>query len=229
MPGRVGRLHQQGDAHRPGHGVQGVGPCRNHGAAGRVRTRCRQDLRNGPDGRPRAARRGSRRAPGRGAPDDGPSGSGKTTLLSIMGAILAASAGSVRVDGEEIVGLPERALPRIRLAHIGFVFQGFNLFPALTAVENVGLALDVRGIGGREAARRARWRRSTSVALAHKAASYPADLSGGQKQRVAIARALVGSRRSCSPTSRRQPWTPSRAARCWTCCARSPTRADAPW
>ena len=72
----------------------------------------------------------------------GPSGSGKTTLLSIMGAILTATSGSVQVNGEEIVGRPERELPHIRLAHIGFVFQGFNLFPALSAVENVGLALD---------------------------------------------------------------------------------------
>src|ERR1700754_4190202 len=76
----------------------------------------------------------------------GPSGSGKTTLLSIMGAILNPSAGGVRIAGEEIVGRRERDLPRIRLQHIGFVFQGFNLFPALSVVENVALALDIRGI-----------------------------------------------------------------------------------
>ena len=121
----------------------------------------------------------------------GPSGSGKTTLLSIMGAILGASGGSVRVNGEEVVGRAERDLPRIRLAHIGFVFQGFNLFPALTAIDNVALALDVRGVRGRPAQERAR-AALASVDLAHKAAAYPADLSGGQKQRVAIARALVG-------------------------------------
>lgn len=121
----------------------------------------------------------------------GPSGSGKTTLLSIMGAILAATAGSVVVDGEEIVGRPERDLPRIRLSHMGFVFQGFNLFPALTAVENVELALDVRGERGRLARSKA-LNALDAVQLADKAGSLPADLSGGQKQRVAIARALVG-------------------------------------
>jgi putative ABC transport system ATP-binding protein len=121
----------------------------------------------------------------------GPSGSGKTTLLSIMGAILGATGGSVRVNGEEIVGRPERDLPRIRLEHIGFVFQGFNLFPALTAADNVALALDVRGVRGREARTRA-IAALASVGLEEKAGSYPADLSGGQKQRVAIARALVG-------------------------------------
>jgi putative ABC transport system ATP-binding protein len=121
----------------------------------------------------------------------GPSGSGKTTLLSIMGAILGASSGSVRLNGEEVVGRPESELPRIRLAHVGFVFQSFNLFPALTALENVELALDVRGVAAPEARRRA-MTALESVGMGHKAASYPADLSGGQKQRVAIARALVG-------------------------------------
>jgi putative ABC transport system ATP-binding protein len=121
----------------------------------------------------------------------GPSGSGKTTLLSIMGAILRASSGSVRINGHEIVNRPERDLPSIRLQHIGFVFQGFNLFPALTAVENVALALDVRGVKGRVALDRAS-AALAAVGLEAKAASYPSDLSGGQKQRVAIARALVG-------------------------------------
>jgi putative ABC transport system ATP-binding protein len=121
----------------------------------------------------------------------GPSGSGKTTLLSIMGAILSATTGSVAINGEEIVGLPERELAQVRLAHIGFVFQGFNLFPALTALENVELALDVRGVRGY----RARWRARAAleaVGLGNKLNAHPADLSGGQKQRVAIARAVVG-------------------------------------
>ena len=121
----------------------------------------------------------------------GPSGSGKTTLLSIMGAILGASSGSVRINGEEIVNRPQRDLPRIRLEHIGFVFQGFNLFPALTALENVALALDIRG-ERRSTAGRLAIAALASVGLAHKAGAYPSDLSGGQKQRVAIARALVG-------------------------------------
>lgn len=121
----------------------------------------------------------------------GPSGSGKTTLVSIMGAILRPSSGSVRIAGREITGLPERELPAVRLNHIGFVFQGFNLFPTLTAVENVELALKLKKVRGAEARARAR-ALLDDVALSDKYHAYPADLSGGQKQRVAIARALAG-------------------------------------
>jgi putative ABC transport system ATP-binding protein len=121
----------------------------------------------------------------------GPSGSGKTTLLSIMGGILRATSGSVRIAGTEVVGMAEKALPKLRLDHIGFVFQGFNLFPALTALENVAIALDLRGLRGRVAITRAE-RALEAVGLADRAHHRPADLSGGQKQRVAIARALVG-------------------------------------
>ena len=81
----------------------------------------------------------------------GPSGSGKTTLLSIMGGILCASRGSVAVCGEDITRLRESELPRVRLANFGFMFQGFNLFPALTAQENVELALTLRGRAKRQA------------------------------------------------------------------------------
>lgn len=121
----------------------------------------------------------------------GPSGSGKTTLVSMMGCILAATSGSIRVSGTEIVGLSERRLPKVRLDHIGFIFQGFNLFPALKAAENVAIALDLKGIRG-SAARKRSLTLLDQVGLADKAESYPADLSGGQKQRVAIARALAG-------------------------------------
>jgi len=121
----------------------------------------------------------------------GPSGSGKTTLLSILGCILRATNGSLEVLGESVEKLPETELPRIRRAAIGFVFQGFNLFPALTTVENVALALDVRGVRRREAETRAA-ELIREVGLTDKGKSYPADLSGGQKQRVAIARALAG-------------------------------------
>lgn len=121
----------------------------------------------------------------------GPSGSGKTTLLSILGCILRGTAGLLEVLGERVDELPERELPRIRRDAIGFVFQGFNLFPALTAVENVSLALDVRGMRRADAEVRAA-KLIREVGLAEKANSYPADLSGGQKQRVAIARALAG-------------------------------------
>ena len=121
----------------------------------------------------------------------GPSGSGKTTLLSILGCILRASSGLLEVLGESVETLPEKELPRIRRAAIGFVFQGFNLFPALTTVENVSLALDLRGVRrGKAEGRAAELIRE--VGLAGKSRSYPADLSGGEKQRVAIARALAG-------------------------------------
>jgi putative ABC transport system ATP-binding protein len=122
----------------------------------------------------------------------GPSGSGKTTLLSIMGCILRASSGSITINGREVSTLSERELPRVRLQHIGFVFQGFNLFPTLTAGENVELALDLKRVRGAEAKREAR-RLLAQVELEHKYSAFPADLSGGQKQRVAIARALAGS------------------------------------
>ena len=121
----------------------------------------------------------------------GPSGSGKTTLLSIMGCILTATSGSVRIAGREVVGLREKDLPALRLEHIGFVFQGFNLFPTLTAGENVELMLDLKGVSGAKAKKRAA-DLLEQVGLGQKNGSFPADLSGGQKQRVAIARALAG-------------------------------------
>lgn len=122
----------------------------------------------------------------------GPSGSGKTTLLSIMGCILGATSGSVQVAGIETSRLGEKELPAIRLAHIGFVFQGFNLFPTLTVGENVELALDLKGIRGAKAKAEAR-RLLSVVGLETRYATFPSDLSGGQKQRVAVARALAGS------------------------------------
>lgn len=121
----------------------------------------------------------------------GPSGSGKTTLLSILGCILRASSGTLEVLGEDVGALAESELPRIRREAIGFVFQGFNLFPTLTAVENVALSLDVRGVRGGAARKRVEGLLE-EVGLAEKARSFPGDLSGGQKQRVAIARALAG-------------------------------------
>src|ERR1041385_1259197 len=121
----------------------------------------------------------------------GPSGSGKTTLLSIMGAILTATSGSVQVSGREVVGLNQKQLPAIRLENIGFVFQGFNLFPTLTAGENVELMLDLKGVRGATAKNRSQ-ELLEQVGLGEKYKSFPNDLSGGQKQRVAIARALAG-------------------------------------
>jgi len=124
----------------------------------------------------------------------GPSGSGKTTLLSIMGCILSPTSGSVRIAGREVGNLSQKQLPAVRLANIGFVFQGFNLFPTLTAAENVELMLDLKGIRGEIAKRRA-GELLEQVGLGQKLQSLPADLSGGQKQRVAVARALAGDPR----------------------------------
>lgn len=124
----------------------------------------------------------------------GPSGSGKTTLLSIMGCILSPSSGSVRIAGKEVGNLSQKELPAVRLENIGFVFQGFNLFPTLTAAENVELMLDLKGIRG-EAAQRRAGELLEQVGLGEKLQSFPADLSGGQKQRVAVARALAGDPR----------------------------------
>ncbi|MCC6535943.1 MAG: ABC transporter ATP-binding protein [Bryobacterales bacterium] len=121
----------------------------------------------------------------------GPSGSGKTTLLSIMGGILRATSGSIRIADREIAGLRERDLPAVRLKHIGFIFQGFNLFPALTARENVEVALELHGVTG-GAARKKAEALLDEMGLSPKLREYPANLSGGQKQRVAIARALAG-------------------------------------
>ena len=122
----------------------------------------------------------------------GPSGSGKTTLISILGGILRPTSGSVSIDGLAIDGLRDRELSAFRLRHIGFVFQGFNLFPTLSVLQNVELAFDLRGIRG-AAARKDATELLEQVGLAAKLHTYPGDLSGGQKQRVAIARALVGS------------------------------------
>ncbi|MEQ1949655.1 MAG: ABC transporter ATP-binding protein [Bryobacteraceae bacterium] len=121
----------------------------------------------------------------------GPSGSGKTTLLSIMGCILRATSGSVRIGGQETAGLKESELSRVRLENFGFIFQGFNLFPALTVQENVEVMLHLKSVRG-SAARQRSQALLEQVGLADKRKRYPSELSGGQKQRVAIARALAG-------------------------------------
>ncbi len=122
---------------------------------------------------------------------EGPSGSGKTTLLSILGCILTASSGHVVVDGEVVDPDRPARLPEIRRRSIGFVFQQFNLFPSLSAVENVEYALNVRGVKGAGARAEAE-RVLDAVGLSDRREFLPRDLSGGQKQRIAIARALAG-------------------------------------
>jgi putative ABC transport system ATP-binding protein len=123
---------------------------------------------------------------------EGPSGSGKTTLLSIAGCILTPTSGEVEVAGTRVRRADPAALREVRRRSIGFVFQQYNLFPALSALENVEYSLNVRGVGGR-AARREAERVLDRVGLGDRLHFLPRDLSGGQKQRVAIARALAGS------------------------------------
>jgi putative ABC transport system ATP-binding protein len=122
----------------------------------------------------------------------GPSGSGKTTLLSIMGCILAPTSGKLCVAGQDVSSLSESELPRLRLEHFGFVFQDFNLFPTLTAGENVEVALDLRGIRP-PASKRHAADLLEQVGLSERYRTFPAELSGGEKQRIAIARALAGN------------------------------------
>ena len=131
-------------------------------------------------------------APGEVVALEGPSGSGKTTLLSIMGCILTATAGEVTVAGERVDPARPAQLRELRRRSIGFVFQQYNLFPALTALENVEYSLNVRGMGGRAAHDEAE-RVLARVGLGDRLGFLPRDLSGGQKQRVAIARALAGA------------------------------------
>ena len=122
---------------------------------------------------------------------EGPSGSGKTTLISILGLLLTPTAGEVWIEGRDVAGLGERALPALRARNFGFVFQGFNLFPALSALENVEMAIAMKG--ARRATARVEARRLLElVGLGPRMHHLPSDLSGGQKQRVAIARALGG-------------------------------------
>ena len=121
----------------------------------------------------------------------GPSGSGKTTLLMLMGCLLKPSSGSVYLFGHEVSSMSEQELPAVRLEHIGFVFQGFNLFPALTAEENIEATLNLKGYRGEEARRRAR-DLLDRVGMGKRLTHLPEDLSGGEKQRVALARALAG-------------------------------------
>ncbi|MBF2078969.1 MAG: ABC transporter ATP-binding protein [Synechococcales cyanobacterium T60_A2020_003] len=122
----------------------------------------------------------------------GPSGSGKTTLLSILGGILKPTRGRVWLLDEEITRMASSKLAEFRLHNIGFIFQGFNLFPALTASENIRIVLKLKGYSA-SASRKEAADLLEQVGLGDKRKMLPQQLSGGQKQRVAIARALAGS------------------------------------
>ena len=120
----------------------------------------------------------------------GPSGSGKTTLLTMIGALLRPTSGRVLIAGIDVTALPQRELPPVRRQLVGFVFQTFNLLEALTARENVEVALNVAGVSGDEARRRAR-ALLVQAGLENRLDFHARDLSGGEKQRVSIARALA--------------------------------------
>lgn len=122
----------------------------------------------------------------------GPSGSGKTTLLSILGCIMQPTSGKLTIGGQSVVGLSPEQLAKVRRDHIGFIFQSYNLFPTLNAIENVRIALDVRGISGFSATGRAE-EVLRDVGLGHRLTSFPGNLSGGEQQRVAVARAIASS------------------------------------
>ena len=120
----------------------------------------------------------------------GRSGSGKSTLLNLLGAMDAASAGELWVDGLRIDQLDENARARFRRARVGFVFQSFNLLPTLTVAENLALPLELNGIMGTVAQERVA-QLLVALGLSERGQGFPEELSGGEQQRVAVARALA--------------------------------------
>jgi putative ABC transport system ATP-binding protein len=122
----------------------------------------------------------------------GPSGSGKTTFLNVVGLLDGFEEGSYRLDGEDVRGLPDSRLSRLRNQKIGFIFQSFNLIPDLDVYDNVDVPLRYRGLSGAERAQRIE-AVLVKLGLTARMRHYPGQLSGGQQQRVAIARALAGA------------------------------------
>ncbi|MER6298430.1 ABC transporter ATP-binding protein [Kitasatospora sp. NPDC001539] len=124
----------------------------------------------------------------------GPSGSGKSTLLTLAGGLDTPTSGRVLVEGTALGDLTRKKLARVRRRSVGYVFQDYNLIPALTAAENIALPRELDGVSAR-AARREAVAALQELGIAELADRFPDDMSGGQQQRVAIARALIGERR----------------------------------
>ncbi|MBD0691103.1 macrolide ABC transporter ATP-binding protein [Streptomyces sp. CBMA123] len=124
----------------------------------------------------------------------GPSGSGKSTLLTLAGGLDSPSTGQVLVEGVALGGLTRKKLAQVRRRSVGYVFQDYNLIPALTAAENISLPRELDGLSAR-AARREALAALEELGIPELADRFPDDMSGGQQQRVAIARALIGDRR----------------------------------
>jgi putative ABC transport system ATP-binding protein len=122
----------------------------------------------------------------------GPSGAGKTTFLTIAGALMRPTSGHVIISGADITAMNEGSLPEVRQKRIGFVFQNFNLLQSLTALENVAIVMETRGIRGKAGKARAQ-ELLRVVGVEDRQNNRPKQLSGGQKQRVAIARALANN------------------------------------
>ncbi|MCY3679640.1 MAG: ABC transporter ATP-binding protein [Gemmatimonadetes bacterium] len=130
-------------------------------------------------------------APGEFVVMAGPSGSGKTTVLNLLGGLTRPSRGKVWIEGREISALPDKALAKVRLSRIGFVFQSYNLLPVLTALENAEFTLLLQGMPVAERRRRVR-RLFREIGLEGLEDRRPPRLSGGEQQRVAVARAVLG-------------------------------------
>ncbi|WP_243761688.1 ABC transporter ATP-binding protein [Streptomyces sp. YIM 98790] len=124
----------------------------------------------------------------------GPSGSGKSTLLTLAGGLDTATGGQVLVEGQDLGALSRARLAKVRRSSVGYVFQDYNLIPALTAAENISLPRELDGVSSRQARKEA-LAALEEIGLVEVADRFPDEMSGGQQQRVAIARAMIGDRR----------------------------------
>lgn len=174
VKGASGKMHSSRSLLAPS--VEGRGICKSF-ATGNIQTQVLREFTIGV-------------FPGELTLISGPSGCGKSTLLSILSGLQSCDDGHVRALGQDLSQLSSRALETFRLKHTGFVFQGFNLFPALTASEQVELPLGYLGLPRRECRQRAH-QALDEVGLSSRRDLRPAALSGGEKQRVAVARALA--------------------------------------